>query len=78
MSTQEQARQAFRSALNSAGRWDPVVVLGLLADKLHEHSGFSGSLDSLQDFDLLSNADASLVPTLLPELMKDLPDLSQV
>lgn len=76
MSTQEQARQAFRQALKGAGQWDPAVILGLLGEQLHREAGFTGVLHSIVDFDGLSDSEASLACTLLPSLIRDLPDLS--
>lgn len=76
MSTQEQARQAFRQALKGAGRWDPAVLLGLLGEQLHRETGFTGVLGSVVDFDALSDSEATLACTILPALVNDLPDLS--
>ena len=78
MSTQAQAKEAFYEALNSAGHWDPAVLLGLLGDKLHREAGFNGSLDSVDDFDRLSDSEASIACLLIPTFFRDLPDLAQV
>jgi len=69
------AKQAFTEALPGLGRWDPVVVLGLLRDDLHRSCGFTGILNSVEDLDRLTDEQVKAFCQILPGVISDLPSL---
>ena len=73
MSMQTVARQVFTDALPGLGRWDPVVFLGIVGDEMFHACGFTGSLDSLDDLDGLTEEQARMFCEILPNLIRDLP-----